>query len=146
MDVGPFKIQTMNMVFLRALLTCEEEDEEADKTYELVDQAMDSRSRRFRRCVSMVSVMHLTTLLYNHFREAQEKAESSVIRREAQDSATIRLQTWICLLLPMPNTRNLMRKKRRREERSQVVPDSVLADRSKAESRALRQQFNIDYL
>ncbi|KAG6836096.1 hypothetical protein H0H93_011434 [Arthromyces matolae] len=101
--------------------TYEQDDEEADKIYESVDSAMDSR-RKARR-------------------EAQEKAELAKHRAERpkiqQQFADLKRglsavtdTEWENL----PEVGNLTRKKRRKDERAFVVPDSVIAgDRSKNE-------------
>ncbi|KAF9546672.1 hypothetical protein CPC08DRAFT_648976 [Agrocybe pediades] len=115
--------------------TYEQDDEEADKIYESVDEAMDSR-RRARRC-------------------AQEQAELAKLRAERpkiqQQFADLKRglsavtdEEWESI----PEVGNLTRKKRRREERSYVVPDSVLVgDRNKTEfENALDERQQLVYL
>ncbi|PPQ73755.1 hypothetical protein CVT24_006946, partial [Panaeolus cyanescens] len=100
----------------------EQDDEEADKIYEKVDMAMDSRRRAKR--------------------EAQEQEQLAKLRQERpkiqqqfadlkRGLATISDSEWENL----PEVGNLTRKKRRKEfDRSYVVPDSVLVgDRGKGE-------------
>ncbi|KAF9052133.1 PRP1 splicing factor, N-terminal-domain-containing protein [Panaeolus papilionaceus] len=100
----------------------EQDDEEADKIYEKVDIAMDSRRRAKR--------------------EAQEQVELAKLRQERpkiqqqfadlkRGLSSVTDSEWENL----PEVGNLTRKKRRKDfERTYVVPDSVLVgDRSKGE-------------
>lgn len=121
-EVDPEQFQDPDNEYgLFAGTTYEQDDEEADKIYEQVDEAMDSR-RKARR-------------------EAQEKLELEKHRAERpkiqQQFADLKRglsavtdEEWENI----PEVGNLTRKKRRREERSFVVPDSVLVgDRNKNE-------------
>lgn len=83
----------------------------------------------------------LTYYLSYHFREAQEQVETAKLRAERpkiqqhfsdlkRGLSVVTLAEWNGL----PEVGNLTRKKRRREERTYVVPDSILVgDRSKTE-------------
>ncbi|KAF9525583.1 PRP1 splicing factor, N-terminal-domain-containing protein [Crepidotus variabilis] len=121
-EVDPDQFQDPDNEYgLFAGTTYEADDEEADKIYDKVDQAMDSR-RKARR-------------------EAQEQEEMAKVRAERpkiqQQFADLKRglsavtdTEWESI----PEVGNLTRKKRRREERTYVVPDSVLVgDRSKNE-------------
>ncbi|KAL5524399.1 PRP1 [Sanghuangporus sanghuang] len=110
-----------NEVGLFAGMTYEADDEEADQIYEMVDQNMDAR-RRARR----------------EKREAGElarlRAERPKIQQQFADLkrglSSVTDEEWENL----PEVGNLTRKKRKRDERSFVVPDSVLVgDRAKTE-------------
>ncbi|EDR12279.1 uncharacterized protein LACBIDRAFT_323426 [Laccaria bicolor S238N-H82] len=121
-EVDPEQFQDPDNEYgLFAGTTYEQDDEEADKIYEQVDEAMDSR-RKARR-------------------EAQEKlelerhrAERPKIQQQFADLkrglSAVTDEEWENI----PEVGNLTRKKRRREERSFVVPDSVfVGDRNKNE-------------
>lgn len=110
-----------NETGLFAGTTYEQDDEEADRIYDAVDDAMDSR-RRARR-------------------EEREKAEMEQLRSERpkiqQQFADLKRglsavtdSEWESI----PEVGNLTRRKRRKEERSFAVPDSVLVgDRGRGE-------------
>ncbi|KIP06848.1 hypothetical protein PHLGIDRAFT_72114 [Phlebiopsis gigantea 11061_1 CR5-6] len=122
-----------NEVGLFAGTTYEADDEEADKIYEQVDENMDARRRRRR-----------------YARENEElakvRAERPKIQQQFADLkrglSVVTDEEWESI----PEVGNLTRKKRKRDERSFVVPDSVLVgDRSRGEyENALddRQQTN----
>jgi pre-mRNA-processing factor 6 len=113
-EVDPEQFQDPdNEVGLFAGTVYEQDDEEADRIYETVDENMDAR-RRARR-------------------EAREAAENARFRAEnpklqqqfadlKRGLAHVSDAEWEGI----PEVGNLTRRKRRREERSYVVPDSVL--------------------
>ncbi|KDR68393.1 hypothetical protein GALMADRAFT_78691 [Galerina marginata CBS 339.88] len=111
--------------------TYEQDDEEADKIYEGVDEAMDSRRRARREAQEQAEL-------------AKHRAERPKIQQQFADLkrglSAVTDEEWESI----PEVGNLTRKKRRREERTYVVPDSVLVgDRSKGEyesSLDVRQQ------
>ncbi|KAJ3510189.1 hypothetical protein NLJ89_g4824 [Agrocybe chaxingu] len=101
--------------------TYEQDDEEADKIYELVDEAMDSRRRARREAAERAQLQKL-------------RAERPKIQQQFADLkrglSVVTDEEWENL----PEVGNLTRKKRKKEERSFVVPDSVIVgDRSKSE-------------
>ncbi|KIY47069.1 hypothetical protein FISHEDRAFT_46114 [Fistulina hepatica ATCC 64428] len=101
--------------------TYEQDDEEADRIYEKVDEAMDSR-RRVRREVQ------------EQLELAKHRAERPKIQQQFADLkrglSAVTDEEWENI----PEVGNLTRKKRRREERTYVVSDSIIVgDRSKNE-------------
>ncbi|KAL1708674.1 PRP1 splicing factor, N-terminal-domain-containing protein [Schizophyllum commune] len=119
-DVDPEQFQDPDNEFgLFAGTTYEADDEEADRIYEKVDEAMDAR-RRARRCAQEQAEL------------AKQRAERPKIQQQFADLkrglSAVTDSEWENL----PEVGNLTRKKRRREERSYVVPDSVIVgDRTK---------------
>ncbi|KAH8114391.1 PRP1 splicing factor, N-terminal-domain-containing protein [Phellopilus nigrolimitatus] len=121
-EVDPEQFQDPdNEMGLFAGMTYEADDEEADRIYELVDQNMDARRRARREA-----------------REAEElvkhRAERPKIQQQFADLkrglSVVTDEEWEGI----PEVGNLTRKKRKKDERSFVVPDSVLVgDRSKNE-------------
>jgi pre-mRNA-processing factor 6 len=113
-EVDPEQYQDPdNEVGLFAGTVYEQDDEEADRIYDDVDKAMDAR-RRARR-------------------EAREAAENARFRAQnpklQQQFADLKrglAQVADAEWEAIPEVGNLTRRKRRREERSFVVPDSVL--------------------
>ncbi|THH32434.1 hypothetical protein EUX98_g1787, partial [Antrodiella citrinella] len=158
-DVDPEQFQDPDNEYgLFAGTTYEADDEEADKIYEQVDQNMDAR-RRIRRSVHLVSFLELFSFIAPCFivfvppRETLEDAELAKHRAERpkiqQQFADLKRglsavtdSEWESI----PEVGNLTRKKRKRDERTFVVPDSVIVgDRAKGEyENALdeRQQAN----
>jgi pre-mRNA-processing factor 6 len=118
----------------------EQDDEEADRIYDEVDKNMDAR-RRARRsiCSNLILISKSHYVLTS--REAREKAEREKERKEKpklqQQFADLKRglsavsdAEWESI----PEVGNLTRRKRQRQERTFVVPDSVLVgDRAKAE-------------
>ncbi|KAH9480957.1 Pre-mRNA-splicing factor prp1 [Psilocybe cubensis] len=133
-EIDPDQFQDPdNEVGLFAGTTYEQDDEEADKIYETVDEAMDSRRRARREAAEQAQL-------------AKHRAERPKIQQQFADLkrglSSVTDEEWENI----PEVGNLTRKKRRREERSYVVPDSVLVgDRSKGEMESAldpRQQQN----
>jgi len=105
---------------------------------------MDSR-RRARRCVGWSVCLFCPVLtdfiVFPPLREAQEQAELTKVRAERPkiQQQFADLKRGLSAVTDaewenIPEVGNLTRKKRRREERTYVVPDSVLVgDRSKNE-------------
>ncbi|ETW81496.1 hypothetical protein HETIRDRAFT_383832 [Heterobasidion irregulare TC 32-1] len=121
-EVDPEQFQDPDNEYgLFAGTTYEADDEEADKIYDQVDSKMDSR-RRIRR-------------------EAREEAELAKHRAERpklqQQFADLKRGLSVVTDAEwenIPEVGNLTRKKRRKDERSFVVPDSVIVgDRAKGE-------------
>jgi pre-mRNA-processing factor 6 len=146
-EVDPDQFQDPDNEYgLFAGTTYEQDDEEADKIYEQVDHAMDSR-RKARRCVLSVSSRYVSTFnnfivfLFRITREARENAELAKHRTERPkiQQQFADLKRGLSVVTDdewenIPEVGNLTRKKRRRDERSFVVPDSVIVgDRSKNE-------------
>ena len=145
-DVDPDQFQDPDNEYgLFAGTTYEQDDEEADKIYETVDRNMDSR-RRTRRCVCFSGsfmpprscLADLPWFIDREAREnaalAQHRAERPKIQQQFADLkrglSVVTDQEWENI----PEVGNLTRKKRRKEERSFVVPDSIIVgDRSKTE-------------
>lgn len=121
-DVDPDQFQDPDNEYgLFAGTTYEADDEEADKIYEHVDQTMDSR-RRARREAREESEL------------AKHRAERPKLQQQFADLkrglAVVTDAEWESI----PDVSNLTRRKRRREERSFAVPDSiVVGDRAKGE-------------
>jgi pre-mRNA-processing factor 6 len=131
----------------------EQDDEEADKIYEAVDQAMDSR-RKVRRCVQWSVYIFVFRhdfypfLFYREAREEEElkkhRAERPKIQQQFADLkrglSAVTDSEWESI----PEVSNLTRKKRRKEERTYALPDSIIVgDRAKGEyenSLDVRQQ------
>ncbi|KAI0071148.1 hypothetical protein K474DRAFT_1736070 [Panus rudis PR-1116 ss-1] len=121
-DIDPDQFQDPDNEYgLFAGTTYEADDEEADKIYEQVDQKMDARRKARREA-----------------REEQELAKHRAERPKIQQQfadlkrglAAVTDAEWENI----PEVGNLTRKKRKRDERSFVVPDSVLVgDRAKGE-------------
>ncbi|KAF9005928.1 PRP1 splicing factor, N-terminal-domain-containing protein [Cyathus striatus] len=121
-EVDPEQFQDPDNEYgLFAGTTYEQDDEEADKIYEMVDHAMDSRRRARREAQEKIEL-------------EKHRAERPKIQQQFADLkrglAAVTDAEWENI----PDGGNLTRRKRRREERSYVVPDSVLVgDRSKTE-------------
>ncbi|TFK18041.1 hypothetical protein FA15DRAFT_675582 [Coprinopsis marcescibilis] len=122
-EVDPEQFQDPDNEYgLFAGMTYEADDEEADRIYEQVDEAMDSRRRARRETRENEEL-------------AKHRAERPKIQQQFSDLkrglSSVTDEEWDNI----PEVGNLTRKKRRREnERAYVVPDSVLVgDRSKAE-------------
>ncbi|KAF8876396.1 PRP1 splicing factor, N-terminal-domain-containing protein [Infundibulicybe gibba] len=121
-EVDPEQFQDPDNEYgLFAGTTYEQDDEEADKIYDQVDEAMDSRRRARREAQENLEL-------------AKHRAERPKIQQQFADLkrglSSVTDEEWENI----PEVGNLTRKKRRREERSFVVPDSVLVgDRSKNE-------------
>ncbi|KAA1474753.1 hypothetical protein DENSPDRAFT_804612 [Dentipellis sp. KUC8613] len=133
-EVDPEQFQDPDNEYgLFAGTTYEADDEEADKIYDLVDQNMDAR-RRARREAREEAEM------------AKHRAERPKLQQQFADLkrglSVVTDEEWENI----PEVGNLTRKKRRRDERSFVVPDSVIVgDRAKGEyesSLDARQQEN----
>jgi len=145
-EVDPEQFQDPDNEYgLFAGTTYEADDEEADKIYDSVDQNMDAR-RRIRRCVLVgqfppadaLSPCFTRVLPYREAREEAELAKHRAERPKLQQQfadlkrglSVVTDEEWESI----PEVGNLTRKKRRRDERSFVVPDSVIVgDRSKTE-------------
>ena len=138
-EIDPDQFQDPDNEYgLFAGTTYEADDEEADMIYEQVDKNMDAR-RRARRCVwLLLGSMHLLMVDYREALEneqlAKHRAERPKIQQQFADLkrglAVVTDEEWENI----PEVGNLTRKKRKRDERSFVVPDSVIVgDRSKTE-------------
>ncbi|TFY64399.1 hypothetical protein EVG20_g5958 [Dentipellis fragilis] len=121
-EVEPEQFQDPDNEYgLFAGTTYEADDEEADKIYDFVDQNMDAR-RRARREAREEAEM------------AKHRAERPKLQQQFADLkrglSVVTDEEWESI----PEVGNLTRKKRRRDERSFVVPDSVIVgDRGKGE-------------
>ncbi|TFK38187.1 PRP1 splicing factor, N-terminal-domain-containing protein [Crucibulum laeve] len=133
-EVDPEQFQDPDNEYgLFAGTTYEQDDEEADKIYDSVDEAMDSRRRARREAQEQAELV-------------KHRAERPKIQQQFADLkrglSAVTDEEWENI----PEVGNLTRKKRRREERTYVVPDSVLVgDRGKNEyenSLDDRQQQN----
>ena len=130
----------MNEYGLFAGTPYEQDDEETDKIYEQVDENMDARCWT-RRCVLsgqfkvLLSHSIVFYAVFYFFREAREQAELAKrwaerpkIQHQFADLkrglSVVTDEEWE----DIPEVGNLTRKKRRREERSYIVPDSVIVD------------------
>ncbi|KAF8151308.1 PRP1 splicing factor, N-terminal-domain-containing protein [Crassisporium funariophilum] len=136
-EVDPEQFQDPDNEYgLFAGTTYEQDDEEADKIYDTVDEAMDSRRRARREAQEQEELM-------------KHRAERPKIQQQFADLkrglSAVTDEEWENI----PEVGNLTRKKRRREERSYVVPDSVIVgDRGKGEyENALdpRQQEGVGF-
>ncbi|KAJ7873267.1 PRP1 splicing factor, N-terminal-domain-containing protein [Mycena olivaceomarginata] len=133
-EVDPDQFQDPDNEYgLFAGTTYEQDDEEADKIYQQVDEAMDARRRARREAQEQIDL-------------AKHRAERPKIQQQFADLkrglSAVTDEEWETL----PEVGNLTRKKRRKMERSFAVPDSILVgDRSKSEyenSLDDRQQQN----
>ncbi|KAJ7507503.1 PRP1 splicing factor, N-terminal-domain-containing protein [Mycena galericulata] len=133
-EVDPEQFQDPDNEYgLFAGTTYEQDDEEADKIYQQVDEAMDARRRARREAQEQIET-------------AKHRAERPKIQQQFADLkrglSAVTDEEWENI----PEVGNLTRKKRRKAERSFAVPDSVLVgDRSKTEyenSLDDRQQQN----
>ncbi|KAJ7499175.1 PRP1 splicing factor, N-terminal-domain-containing protein [Mycena latifolia] len=121
-EVDPEQFQDPDNEYgLFAGTTYEQDDEEADKIYQLVDEAMDARRRARREAQEQIEM-------------AKHRAERPKIQQQFADLkrglSAVTDEEWENI----PEVGNLTRKKRRKAERSFAVPDSVLVgDRSKNE-------------
>ncbi|KIJ93573.1 hypothetical protein K443DRAFT_684462 [Laccaria amethystina LaAM-08-1] len=121
-EVDPEQFQDPDNEYgLFAGTTYEQDDEEADKIYEQVDEAMDSRRKARREAQEKLEL-------------GKHRAERPKIQQQFADLkrglSAVTDEEWENI----PEVGNLTRKKRRKEERSFVVPDSVLVgDRNKNE-------------
>ncbi|KAI0086964.1 PRP1 splicing factor, N-terminal-domain-containing protein [Irpex rosettiformis] len=118
-DVDPEQFQDPDNEYgLFAGTTYEADDEEADKIYEQVDQNMDARRRARREARENEELV-------------KHRAERPKIQQQFADLkrglSVVTDEEWESI----PEVGNLTRKKRKKDERSFVVPDSVLVgDRS----------------
>ncbi|KAI0772191.1 PRP1 splicing factor, N-terminal-domain-containing protein [Irpex lacteus] len=118
-EVDPDQFQDPDNEYgLFAGTTYEADDEEADKIYEQVDQNMDARRRARREARENEEL-------------AKHRAERPKIQQQFADLkrglSAVTDEEWESI----PEVGNLTRKKRKKDERSFVVPDSVLVgDRS----------------
>ncbi|KAH8091002.1 PRP1 splicing factor, N-terminal-domain-containing protein [Cristinia sonorae] len=133
-EVDPEQFQDPDNEFgLFAGTTYEADDEEADKIYDLVDQNMDAR-RRVRREARENEEL------------AKHRAERPKIQQQFADLKRGLSAVTDAEWENIPEVGNLTRKKRKRDERTFVVPDSVIVgDRAKGEyenSLDDRQQAN----
>jgi|SRR6267142_1014 len=121
-DVDPDQFQDPDNEYgLFAGTTYEADDEEADKIYEQVDRTMDSRRRARREAREEAEL-------------AKHRAERPKLQQQFADLkrglAVVTDAEWENI----PDVGNLTRRKRRREERSFAVPDSIIVgDRGKGE-------------
>ncbi|KAI5119400.1 hypothetical protein M0805_005943 [Coniferiporia weirii] len=121
-EIDPDQFQDPdNEIGLFAGMTYEADDEEADRIYELVDQNMDARRRARREAREQEEL-------------AKHRAERPKIQQQFADLkrglSVVTDEEWENI----PEVGNLTRKKRKKDERSFVVPDSVIVgDRSKSE-------------
>ncbi|KAJ6599323.1 PRP1 splicing factor, N-terminal-domain-containing protein [Mycena vulgaris] len=121
-EVDPEQFQDPDNEYgLFAGTTYEQDDEEADKIYQQVDEAMDARRRARREAQEQIEM-------------AKHRAERPKIQQQFADLkrglSAVTDEEWENI----PEVGNLTRKKRRKAERSFAVPDSVLVgDRSKNE-------------
>ena len=121
-DVDPEQFQDPDNEYgLFAGTTYEADDEEADKIYEQVDRTMDARRRARREAREEAEL-------------AKHRAERPKLQQQFADLkrglAVVTDAEWENI----PDVGNLTRRKRRREERSFAVPDSIIVgDRAKGE-------------
>ena len=121
-DVDPEQFQDPDNEYgLFAGTTYEADDEEADKIYEHVDHTMDSRRRARREAREEAEL-------------AKHRAERPKLQQQFADLkrglSVVTDAEWESI----PDVSNLTRRKRRREERSFAVPDSIIVgDRGKGE-------------
>ncbi|KAF7301491.1 TPR-REGION domain-containing protein [Mycena indigotica] len=121
-EVDPEQFQDPDNEYgLFAGTTYEQDDEEADKIYQQVDDAMDARRKVRREAREAIEL-------------AQHRAERPKIQQQFADLkrglSAVTDEEWESL----PEVGNLTRKKRRKQERTFAVPDSVLVgDRAKGE-------------
>ncbi|KAH9936195.1 PRP1 splicing factor, N-terminal-domain-containing protein [Fomitopsis serialis] len=121
-EVDPDQFQDPDNEYgLFAGTTYEADDEEADRIYEQVDHNMDARRRARREALENEEL-------------SKHRAERPKIQQQFADLkrglAVVTDEEWESI----PEVGNLTRKKRKRDERSFVVPDSVIVgDRSKTE-------------
>ncbi|KAF7791453.1 hypothetical protein EIP86_002469 [Pleurotus ostreatoroseus] len=121
-EVDPEQFQDPDNEYgLFAGTTYEADDEEADQIYEQVDKNMDARRRKRREARENEEL-------------AKHRAERPKIQQQFADLkrglSVVTDEEWENI----PEVGNLTRKKRKRDERSFVVPDSVLVgDRSRGE-------------
>jgi pre-mRNA-processing factor 6 len=132
-DVDPEQFQDPDNEYgLFAGTTYEADDEEADKIYDQVDRTMDSR-RRARREAREEAEM------------AKHRAERPKLQQQFADLkrglAVVTDSEWENI----PEVGNLTRRKRRRDERTFAVPDSIIVgDRTKGEyENALDQRQQV---
>ncbi|KAK7061468.1 PRP1 splicing factor, N-terminal-domain-containing protein [Favolaschia claudopus] len=121
-EVDPDQFQDPDNEYgLFAGTTYEQDDEEADKIYQEVDDAMDARRRARREAQEQLDL-------------AKHRAERPKIQQQFADLkrglSSVTDEEWENL----PEVGNLTRKKRRKMDRSFAVPDSILVgDRGKNE-------------
>ncbi|KAH9949837.1 PRP1 splicing factor, N-terminal-domain-containing protein [Amylocystis lapponica] len=121
-EVDPEQFQDPDNEYgLFAGTTYEADDEEADMIYDQVDHNMDARRRARREALENAEL-------------AKHRAERPKIQQQFADLkrglAVVTDEEWESI----PEVGNLTRKKRKRDERSYVVSDSVIVgDRSKNE-------------
>ncbi|KAI0038793.1 hypothetical protein FA95DRAFT_1684509 [Auriscalpium vulgare] len=121
-EVDPEQFQDPDNEYgLFAGTTYEADDEEADKIYDVVDQNMDARRRARREAREEAEL-------------AKHRAERPKIQQQFADLKRGLSSVTDAEWEGIPEVGNLTRKKRRRDERTFVVPDSVLVgDRAKGE-------------
>ncbi|KAI0754818.1 PRP1 splicing factor, N-terminal-domain-containing protein [Daedaleopsis nitida] len=121
-DIDPEQFQDPDNEYgLFAGTTYEADDEEADRIYELVDKNMDARRRARREARENEEL-------------AKHRAERPKIQQQFADLkrglSVVTDEEWESI----PEVGNLTRKKRKRDERSFVVSDSVIVgDRARTE-------------
>ena len=132
-DVDPEQFQDPDNEYgLFAGTTYEADDEEADKIYEHVDRTMDSRRRARREAREEAEL-------------AKHRAERPKLQQQFADLkrglAVVSDSEWENI----PEVGNLTRRKRRRDERTFAVPDSIIVgDRAKGEyENALDQRQQV---
>ncbi|KAJ8588177.1 hypothetical protein M405DRAFT_934289 [Rhizopogon salebrosus TDB-379] len=133
-EIDPEQFQDPDNEYgLFAGTTYEQDDQEANKIYDEVDQNMDSRRRARREARENAEL-------------AKHRAERPKIQQQFSDLkrglSVVTDQEWESI----PEVGNLTRKKRRKDDRTFAVPDSIIVgDRSKTEyenSLDNRQQAN----
>ncbi|KAJ7228908.1 PRP1 splicing factor, N-terminal-domain-containing protein [Mycena pura] len=121
-EVDPEQFQDPDNEYgLFAGTTYEQDDEEADNIYQQVDDAMDARRKARREAREQVEL-------------AKHRAERPKIQQQFADLkrglSSVTDEEWESI----PEVGNLTRKKRRKQERTFAVPDSILVgDRAKNE-------------
>ncbi|VDC01354.1 unnamed protein product [Peniophora sp. CBMAI 1063] len=113
-EVDPEQFQDPDNEYgLFAGTTYEADDEEADKIYDMVDQNMDARRRARREAREEAEL-------------AKERAARPKLQQQFADLKRGLSAVTDAEWENIPEVGNLTRKKRKRDERSFVVPDSVL--------------------
>ena len=132
-DVDPEQFQDPDNEYgLFAGTTYEADDEEADKIYEQVDRTMDSRRRTRREAREEAEL-------------AKHRAERPKLQQQFADLkrglSVVTDSEWENI----PEVGNLTRRKRRRDDRTFAVPDSIIVgDRAKGEyENALDQRQQV---
>lgn len=128
-DVDPEQFQDPDNEYgLFAGTTYEADDEEADKIYEQVDRTMDARRRARREAREEAEL-------------AKHRAERPKLQQQFADLkrglAVVTDSEWENI----PEVGNLTRRKRRRDDRTFAVPDSIIVgDRAKGEYESALDQ------